>query len=447
MTPERFTDPLGLVGDRRSPKVMVGSADVTNALRGGDLHMAMDSRGEVRLNLDPAALPPEPVDYLATMTYTSRGAGVGGRFAGHIHRAVPDGARIHVEAFGASLLAEHKIGLLISRGVAPPELFYTMARSAGMSDDELEVQDLDAASPEVFEVIAPVHGIAIERRHRFAGLTLVPGHEVQPRLEEMDFGGELDAMAAGAFVISLQSTRRVYEAEQAGLREIDTGINWLVARLQHGLALFPDGTIQPFERANARARPYRGDLVVVRSLGSGRRWLRSVAREAMAFTAKIDRHDPLLDLNATNLQTTDRLALAACRRATSEVEPLARVQALSEAIECLVAGVSVPRRWPREDLSRIKQALPADLPAELVRAAKQAIGDLNRPGLMQRFRMLVEEQGVPVSNPELDLLDQTRAVRNDAVHGRAATPPSPAELDYATAIVCRVIVEHLRGAA
>jgi hypothetical protein len=147
------------------------------------------------------------------------------------------------------------------------------------------------------------------------------------------------------------------------------------------------------------------------------------------------------------LQTTDRLALAACRRATFELESLARVQALSEAIECLVAGVSVPRRWPRQDLRRIKRALPADLPPELAEAAKHAIGDLNRPGLMQRFRMLVEEQGLPVSDAELDLLDRTRAIRNDAVHGRTATPPSPADLDYATAIVCRVIVEHLRGPA
>ena len=447
MTPERFVDPLGLVGDRRSPKVMLGSADVTNALRGGNLHMAMDSRGEVRLNLDPAALPPEPVDYLAPMTYTSRGAGVGGRFAGHVHRAVQNGPRIQLEAFGASLLAEHTTGLLISRGVEPPELLYTMAKSAGMSDDELVIQEIDAAPPEVFEVIAPVHGIAIERRHRFAGVTFLSGDEVQPRLEEMDFGGELDAMAADTFVVSLQSARRIYAAEQAGLREIDTGINWLVARLQHGLVLFPDGTIQPFERANARARPHRGDLVVVRGLGSGRRWLRSVAREAMAFTAKIDPHDPLLDLDVTNLQTTDRLALAACRRATSELEPLARVQALSEAIECLVAGVSVPRRWRREELRKVKKAMPADLPAELAEAVKRAIGDLNRPGLMQRFRMLVEEQGVPVSDAELDLLDRTRAVRNDAVHGRDARPPSPAELDYTTAIVCRVIVEHLRRAA
>jgi hypothetical protein len=36
----------------------------------------------------------------------------------------------------------------------------------------------------------------------------------------------------------------------------------------------------------------------------------------------------------------------------------------------------------------MKNGLSAELAGELLEAAKQAIGDLNRPGLMQRLRML-----------------------------------------------------------
>jgi hypothetical protein len=443
MTTDGFVDPLGLAQRRLSPTVVIGSVDVTNALRGGTVHMGMDSRGEVKLTLDPAALPPEPVDYLATMTYSSSGSGVRADFAGHVRRAADDDGRIRVDAFGATLLTENAAGLLISRGVGPPQLFYVMARSAGMTDDELVIQDLDAAEPEIFEVIVPLHGVALERRHRVAGVTLLRGKDVMPRLVDMDFGDDIEAMTADVCAMALHSDRRPYVAEQAGLREIDTAIDWLAARFQHGLALSSSGAIQPFDRASARARPRRGDLVVVRGLRSGQRWLRSVAYEGMRFSATIAVDDPLLDIEPTSLRLTDRLALAACRRATSAVEPLARVQALSEAIESLVSGVSIPRRWERAVLKEIKNSLSSELPADLLEAAKQAIGNLNQPGLMQRFRALVDEEGLPVSDSELDLLDQVRAVRNDAVHGRTATAPSPADLDYATAIICRVVVQHL----
>lgn len=445
MTPSGFVDPLGLLTAASSPAATIGGVDVGNAVRGGSVRVALDSRGELAIELDPAALPPEPVDYLATTTYKSTGPGLRTDFSGHVDRAVLADGRIKLEASGASLLVEHAAGLLISKGVAPPQLIYEMARSAGMTDDELVISELDDAEPEIFEVIAPLHGLALEAERRIASVTLMPRTDVLPRLAEMEFGDQLDAIDAEAFALSLQSQHRVYLAEQAGLREIDTMLDWLAARFQHGLARTQDGSLQPFERANSRARPHRGDLAVVRGLTSGQRWLRSVTRESMRFTASIRTNDPLLDIDLAALRTTERLALAACRRATSEHEPLARVQAISEAIESLVAEVSVPRRWERAQLRAAMRALPDHLPAGLLEDAKKAIGNLNTPGLMRRFRSLAEHAGLPISDRELGLLDEMRNVRNDAVHGRPAVPPSPPALDYATAIVCRVIVEHLRA--
>jgi hypothetical protein len=62
---------------------------------------------------------------------------------------------------------------------------------------------------------------------------------------------------------------------------------------------------------------------------------------------------------------------------------------------------------------------------------------------MRRLRAAVEDYGLPVSDDELALLDRMRAIRNDAVHGREASLPSPTELDYASAVTCRLVVEYL----
>jgi hypothetical protein len=64
---------------------------------------------------------------------------------------------------------------------------------------------------------------------------------------------------------------------------------------------------------------------------------------------------------------------------------------------------------------------------------------------MDRYRSLAEHEGLSITDREMDLLDTMRKIRNDTVHGRAAIAPSPVDLDYATAIVCRVVVEHLQN--
>jgi hypothetical protein len=56
---------------------------------------------------------------------------------------------------------------------------------------------------------------------------------------------------------------------------------------------------------------------------------------------------------------------------------------------------------------------------------------------------LVDSEDFPCSEAELQLLADIRAVRNDAAHGRPANPPRTEELDYATAIVCRLVMCRL----
>jgi len=436
-------DQLGVLERHSGTAVALGATDVTNALRGGSVHQSLDSRGEVALRLDVAALPPSPVDYLAPLSYQSSGSGVGADFVGHVASATPEGGYIRLGAGGATLLVERANTFLVAVGVPHYELVYTMARAAGMSDQQLHIAGLDELATEVFEIMTPLHGVVVDAPQSFVGVTFLPAEQAIDRLVGLGFGDHAHELHADVFALSLQTSALGFVAEQAGLRDIDTALDWLTTRLQHGLAVLPDGTTQPFDRMQRLARPRRGDLVAIRGLITGRRWLRSAAPEALSLPARMDVPDPLLKVDAKSLGATHRLALAACRRAASERDQLARVQALWEAIECLVAGVKIPQLWAKADLKAIKQHLPDDLPPALRKRAEQAMDDLNQSPLMARFRELIEREGLPISESEIRLLAEIRRVRNNAVHGRPATPPSPADLDYATAIVGRLVIEHL----
>lgn len=439
----RAPDPLGLLEHRQAPTVTIGSVDVSNALRGGTVSMALNRRGEARFSLDVAALPADPVDYLASIEYHPGRVGARAEFVGHINTAKVEDGRIGLDAYDATLLAEQEVGLFVTIGITPAEITYVMARSAGMSDDQLVIPSLDELDAEVFEVLAPLHGVVVQVPRTVAGVTVLPAPTVIERLGMMGFEESIRDLAADAFALSLKTARLGFDAEQDGLGEIDTALDWLTTRLRHVLPFLPDGSAQDFDRATRRATPRRGEFVVVRGLGTGRRWLRSASIQSVGFRVDLTAEDRMPRSLPSTLLPADRLALAACRRAASERDPLTRIQALWEAVECLVVGVRVQAQWTKDDVKSLKSQLPVDLPEPLLERARAAFDNLSQVPLMARLRELVEREALPVSETELDLLSTLRRVRNDAVHGRDAVPPPPDVLDHATAIVCRLLVEQL----
>lgn len=438
-------DPFGLLSRRRS-QVMLGFTDVTGALRGGNYRGTIEDRDSMTLRLDPAMLPPDPVDYLAPVEFHlpgSHGQGRRREFVGHTATAVegPEGL-LDLDAYGAMLLTERAIGYFAHDGLTAAEITYLFARSAGMSDEQLSIPDLDELPVETFEVIAPLYGITVVEPTEMVGVTVVPVDDALAAMVEMGFDAD-DLDRADSYALSLDTHRLGFHAERAGLDAIDLAIDWLATRLRYGLALLPDGTVQPFDRETRRALPRRGELVAVRGLLTQRRWLRSASMGLRATSVELDPDDSLLGRLPEQLTPGDRLALAACRRAMSEREPLARVQALWEAIEFLVAGFRAPKLFKRQDLEAIKAAIPAGIPQQLRERADRLISELNQPPLMARLRALIEHEALPCSEAEIDLLLRLRRIRNDAAHGRAAEPPAPDVLDQATAITCRLVASKL----
>ena len=134
------------------------------------------------------------------------------------------------------------------------------------------------------------------------------------------------------------------------------------------------------------------------------------------------------------------------RRATTEQDLLARLLALWEAIEFYVSGVQVPTLFTKRDLKAIRASLPELTEAQQKRAVER-VGHFNEPSLMIKLAAQLDEDGVPIDDSELELLEKLRKLRNNVVHGRSSERPLTDDVEYATSIVARMLVFHASRSA
>jgi hypothetical protein len=442
-------DPLGLLGAHTPTEVFFGDVDASLALVRGNFSSALDRVDSAELTLDTALLSSDPIDYIASLRVVSGRGRRRNLFNGHATSAIARGDLIEITARGSSQLTEQVLGPFAARDVPHFELVHLMARASGMAQDQLVIPALESLPWEVFEVFCAVDGIALSRTRKVASITMLPRDQVVPRLDAMGFDEDLlrELREAPGFALASETSKLGFDAEQRGLDRIDSAIAWLTTRARHGLALRPDGKPQPYSRDRALTLPRRRDLVVVRGVVSGRRWIRSVEIETRSVSFSLDEPDQLLGAFDESASTTARLAVSACHRAAAEREPFARLQAIWEAIELLVAGTSAPKRFTGEELDAIKASLPAELSPELRKRATDAVTKLNDPPLLARLRELIDREALPCASSEMDLLARLRRVRNRVAHGKKATVPRREELARATAIVSRLVVHRLEQKA
>lgn len=442
-------DPLGLLGAHTSTEVFFGDVDASLALVRGSFSSALNRVDSAELTLDTALLGSDPVDYIAPLRVVSGRGPRRNLFTGHVASAIARGSLIDVTARGSSQLTEQILGPFAARDVPHFELVHLMARAAGMAEDQLGIQGLESLPWEIFEVICAVDGVVLSRPRKVASITILPRDQVAPRLDAMDLDEDLlgALKEAPGFALASETARLGFDAEQRGLDRIDSAIAWLTTRARHGLALLPGGNPQGYSRDRALALPRRRDLVIVRGLLSGRRWIRSVEIETRSVHFSLDDPDQLLEAFDESASITARLAVLACHRAAAEREPFARLQAIWEAVELLVAGTSAPKRFTAEEIDVIKTSLPAELSPELRKRATEAVMKLNDPPLLARLRELMDREDLPCASSEMDLLARIRRVRNRVAHGKQAAVPRRDELDRATAIVSRLVVHRLQQKA
>jgi hypothetical protein len=448
-TPTSGLDPLGLADIPPRHRVRIGGVDVSEAVRAGHATSAVSTLPVASFALDVDLLPTDPVDLLADLTLDRNlGPAYVRRFTGVVVAADIAGHQLTIEARSGTALTEGVIPGLTQRGVPASELVHLLGRITGLRDEQMDIHGMDTLPREVFEIVVAITGLKISQPMQIGTVRLLPapaGLRILDGLPAAAFDKPFRAAPCHALVV--RTANRAVDAEQDALQQVRTALAWIAVRVRYGLLRLPDETVQSFTRQDARSLPQAADLVAIRGLRSGRTWLRVAGEASRAPTLTLDESPHLMQPPLPSILTLqDRQALLACRRAAAEPDPLARVQALWEAIEFYVAGARVPPLFTREQLSALRSAIPVDLNDEQRQRVLNKIDELNDPPLMIRLRSVLEAEGTPVTDTEIALLRRLRELRNKAVHGRSTDLPDSEDVRYATSVVSRMLIFRMYNA-
>jgi len=432
-------DELGLLGNSHLADVRFGAVDVRPAVSGGTFSEAMSKLPRAEIRLRERLARGLLIDYLAPV---SARFGQSKQFVGDVLSAVPEQDVVQVGLSSMPELEESTIGFLATWGVPHYEVVHVLTRTAGLTEQQLRIQDLDALPMELFEVVVPVDGLSVDEPTMVGACRLMPFAAISDELRELaedeDMIGTFER--APCVAVALASGARMLDAESAGLTEIDYVLAWIAVGLRYGLTHWPDGTPRRFDRSSFRALPQRGDLVWLRGLINGRQWIRSTGPTSSR---------PRLDLDLQHLggdpprglSVQERQAIESLRRAAAASDPIQAITALWDAIEFYVAGTSGARHFSDGDLKALRRAVPKDLPPPLRSRAIESINRLNQLPLLSRLRAAVEADGVPSDDEEWEMLQRLRRSRNALVHGAGAeSASSEREILRAIAFVARLLV-------
>jgi hypothetical protein len=409
-------------------------------MKEGSISAAIGRPSDATIALDVGRLGVVP-DYFATVTVVvEEGTQRTPRFTGIATKArvAPDG--VIVTARGALSLLENLVGDGRYR-IPNVELIYVLGRLGGFRDDQLDIEGIDDLPLETFEIITPLDGLELTDPVDVGNVRLLPPTPAIRKLAALDDGGSMSSdFEASAYALAFSTNQRTLAAEQAGLEQIDLALSWLTARLRYGLAVRPDGSPLPFERSDCLAQVTRRDLVAIRGLSTMRQWIRRPRVLSEKRSVALDTLNTRLKGVVPPLTLQERLAFLALRRAAQEGDPLTRVQALFEAIEFYASGVKVPKLFTRTELALVRESLPPSLGEKQRKRLHDMLSDVNTAPLRLRLVQALDDDDVPLSTDELDLLWRLRALRNDVVHGRRSGLPHAEDLEYATSIVARMLV-------
>jgi hypothetical protein len=440
--PNPDLDALGLVASRMASNVRFGPADVSTGVATVNIISAINGLPSTELRIDLTCTPVTP-DHFAGISVAVEFAGKHHqRFTGTVVSASLEDGGVAVKGTGAASLAEGMIGGFTVRGVSAPELVYTLARTGGMREEQIQVEGLASLAQETFEVVAPLDGVSVQRAVDFAGVRFIPPQAAARILAGLELTPELDArFQAPVYALALVTSQRVMQAEEEGLARIDLALAWLTARLRYGFAVLPDGRPLNFDRRESFARPLRRDVVAVRGLTTTRQWLRVPGVTPEPHTVNLDPDSARLQPHLPGLGLKDRYAFLALARAAREVDPVNRLLALWEAIEFYVGDTKADSPlFTDQEHRAISNAASVSFKGLQGGRIKNVLAMLNNPPLKERLKIALSRDAVVISKGEMDLLWKLRGMRNAIVHGQDIAIPEAEDVDFATSIVARMLV-------
>jgi hypothetical protein len=133
-----------------------------------------------------------------------------------------------------------------------------------------------------------------------------------------------------------------------------------------------------------------------------------------------------------------RGAVKAALRAMSSPDPLTRVTAVSECLEFYAGRTKAEYDFTRAERRKLLVASQG-FSLEKKRRVNEMVGALNTASLMRKLRVRLADDGVPITEGEMDTLWRVREQRNDLVHGRTDAVDQ-ADLQQAMALLARIVV-------
>jgi hypothetical protein len=435
---------------RPKVRVVIGQREIGEWLEDVKTRQAVNdfSTAQISLRLHPDIL--RDLDYLADVQVSAEYMGDTHRlFTGVIETARVQEGLLQLNCAAGIQFKDWTIPGLASIGIRAEELVWTIARSSGFAEDALAIDGIDVLPEEEIEVVVPMLGVEVTARLVVGDFEVVSHESIAGAL-----AGRFPASPmltrfhqARAFILVHKYKSLLFSAEQEALEDAQVVAAWLATRLRYGAASLPNGTVQSFDRKDARALPRISEVVVVRSLESERRWLR-VPRFAQSTTNAAlprSRADGLDSPLARELLVRDREALLAFWRAAGSSSQLACVIALWEAIEFYASGISAPKLFSSSELDELREWIPATLSLEKRKRLEEKIDELNSQSLFIRLKEALRRDGVPLTDDEIEVLRRLRKVRNPALHGEGRPEPAEGDLRRGLSIVARILMYKMHS--
>lgn len=367
---------------------------------------------------------------------------------GSIIEAFPQGTRVEVHVQSVVAMTEERMHGLVAQEFRPQDIAYAMARRVGFDDDHIDIDGLDDMPLEVFEFVVGIDGVTVSVPTRIGRVTFVPpgvGRRILDHFDPLpEWADEFASAPAHAAVYTTE--QHMHNAQVDALAEVDLALSWLATRTRYGLSHLPDGTLHRYERSQSNATPSRRDLLALRSILSGRRWIQRLGPRLRATPLGMGARSRLGDPSLPRgISFQMRQALLSAERALSAEDPIQRSQALWESMEFFLAGRERAELFDDAQRTELLACLRAAVPKDQHQRVADLLSMVNAPPPRQALRAAIDEEAIPVTDPEFALLFRIRKARNRATHGAKVEIPSSEDLDYACSILSRILVHRLNS--